>query len=504
MNRISRTMRWRLSASGACLSALLAVAVCSTIAGTVRAQSLQDFAAAVELGVDGRHALYEASVPRAVYEGVVRSDLGDVRVFNGVNEVVPHAFRPRVVTQPTPVETVKLTPFVLSAPASMSGDGFNARIERDGDRFRFEINDKPAVAAERVVGYVLDTSAIEPAIRALRLDIGAMTGSVASSVRIEASDDLRSWNTVASGAPIVKLEAAGQQLRQDRIEFAPRKAKYWRISWTGDRRALNIAGVDAELATGAVEPAREWKEIVAAPAGKPGEYSFESGGRFPADRLRFDLPQANTVAVVEVLVRNQSSDPWRPIANATVYRLIQDGTEVTSPPVAVPASSERHWLVRVDQRGGGIGQGALGVSIGWIPHRIVFVARGATPFQLAFGSARAAPSSYRLDTLMPDLVGGQGADAGKTLQPGRAQVQGQPSPASIAGAAVQGTVRTISGDAARAPSTPVKLWALWASIIGGVAVLAWMAWRLSRQLARSAAPPGTASSANSPDSTKEQ
>lgn len=448
------------------------------VAGIAGAQTLQDFAASVELTVDGKQALYELAVPGALYEGVVRADLGDVRVFNGTNEIVPHAFRPRAPTQPTPADAIQLTPFVLTAPAGVATEGFNARIERDGNRFRFEVTDRPATATERVVGYVLDTSQIERPIRAMRIDIGAMPGNVASSIRVESSDDLRSWRTVVSGAPIVRLEAAGQQLRQDRIEFSPLKAKYWRLSWTGERRALEVSAVEAELSTGPIEPAREWKEFVAAPTGKPGEYVFDTRGRFPADRLRFALPQSNTVAVVEILTRSRSSDSWRFVTTATIYRLMQDGTEVTSAPVPVPLTADGQWLVRVDQRGGGIGLGALSASIGWVPHRLVFVARGGTPFQLAFGSARAEPSSYRIDTLIP------GYRSDQALEPGKAQAQG-PAMQPVASATVQGTVRTISGDAARAPSTPTRLWALWASIIGGVLVLGLMAWKLSRQLAAS-------------------
>lgn len=471
------TARSVLSRSRAAVAALLLF----NVAPQVHGQVLQDFASAVELGVDGRQALYEVAVPNALYQGVVRADLGDVRVFNGASEVVPHAFRPRMTGQPAPIEHSTLTPFVLSAPAGVATEGFNARIERDGDRFRFEIADRPSAASERTVGYVLDTSGMAQPIRALRLDIGAMTGNVASSVRVEVSDDLQTWRPVVTGAPIVRLEAAGQQLRQDRIEFAPRRAKYWRISWGGDRRALTIASVEAEFASGPVEPAREWTEMAASP-GKAGEYLFDAGGRFPVDRLQFKLPQANTVAVIEILTRNQASDPWRSTAAATIYRLTQDGTEVSSSPVSIPLTTDRHWLVRVDQRGGGIGQGSLSASIGWVPHRLVFVARGSPPFQLAFGSAQAAPSSYRVDTLIP------GYRADQAIEPGKAQVQGHPSGQAIAIAAVQGPVRTVAGDAARAPSTPVKLWGLWTSIIAGVAVLAWMAWRLSRQLSSSASP----------------
>jgi hypothetical protein len=458
------------------------------------AQALREFSAGVSLATDGQQPLYELAVPRVVYEGVVRADLGDIRVFNGAEEIVPHAFRARLESKRREPTVVALPAFPLHGAEMQRGDGIQARVERDGDKFRFEMTQQVPGKAERILGYVLDTSALEVPIRALRFDASQWPATTATSVRIESSDDLRSWGIVARDAPIFKLEAAGQQLRQDRVELGPRKAKYWRITWLGQRRALEIGTVTAELAEGPIEPAREWKELaVQAANAKPGEYLFDLGGQFPIDRVRLALPDANTVAVVELLTRARAADPWRSIARASAYRLTQDGTEVTSSPIAVPATTDRHLLIRVDQRGGGLGQGVLAASIGWVPHRLVFVARGNGPFQLAFGHAHAAPSGYQVETLIPGFNTEQERETAKTNA-------GTPVArvSSVGPATVAGPVRAIAGEAAKQPSTPIKLWALWASIIGGVAVLAWMAWRLSRQMSAPSAASASESESKKP------
>lgn len=59
------------------------------------AERPEDFAYGSLLEADGSEALYEITLPAAVYRGVARPDLGDVRVFNSAGEVVPHAWRPR-------------------------------------------------------------------------------------------------------------------------------------------------------------------------------------------------------------------------------------------------------------------------------------------------------------------------------------------------------------------------------------------------------------------------
>ncbi|HEX2933303.1 MAG TPA: DUF3999 family protein, partial [Candidatus Binatia bacterium] len=57
-----------------------------------------DFAYGMTIHADGQEALYEIDIPPAVYRGVSRSDLGDIRIFNGQGEVVPHALKPRTAT----------------------------------------------------------------------------------------------------------------------------------------------------------------------------------------------------------------------------------------------------------------------------------------------------------------------------------------------------------------------------------------------------------------------
>ena len=60
----------------------------------VAAEHPQDFAYGVPIQIDGQEALYEVDIPSALYRGVMRRDLGDVRVFNAQGELVPFAIEP--------------------------------------------------------------------------------------------------------------------------------------------------------------------------------------------------------------------------------------------------------------------------------------------------------------------------------------------------------------------------------------------------------------------------
>src|SRR6266511_311814 len=68
---------------------------------------------------------------------------------------------------------------------------------------------------------------------------------------------------------------------------------------------------------------------------KTGDSAFATQGVFPADRVRFELPQANTVVQIPLFSRARSDAPWRPVTRETAYRLRRDSTEVSSPDLSV-------------------------------------------------------------------------------------------------------------------------------------------------------------------------
>jgi uncharacterized protein DUF3999 len=116
------------------------------------------------------------------------------------------------------------------------------------------------------------------------------------------------------------------------------------------------------------------------------------------------------VASTEILSRSKPGDPWRRVTTATVDRLTRQDDELTSADTVVGDDTDRYWLVKVDQRGGGIGNGPLVMNAGWVPHRVVFAARGAGPFQLAYGRRDTEPTAIPIATLVPGDRGEAEAD----------------------------------------------------------------------------------------------
>jgi hypothetical protein len=194
---------------------------------------------------------------------------------------------------------------------------------------------------------------------------------------------------------------------------------------------------------------------------KPGEYLYDLGGQFPVERVRFALPQQNTIARVEVLSRADPARDWQLVTNGVIYRLVQQGHPVSSPDLAVATNTNRYWLVRVDQKGGGLGSGLPRLGAGWVPQKLVFAARGRAPFQIAYGSSKVQPAAYPIETLVP----GWRRDQPQKL----AHADSLPE-------------RLLGGATALHRSMNYRIFGLWGALVLGVLLLGWMAWRLSTQM----------------------
>lgn len=451
----------------------------TSVSGAFAAEKPTDFAYGIALDANGKDALYDVTLPPSVYQGVTQRDLTDVRVFNGAGEVVPHAWRPRRTEKAEAGAMVPLTLFPLKAAVGADLDALSIRVNRSaGGAVSIDVNSGGAApaAARQVVAYLVDLSKQERALRAIDLEWKAGDG-FAGKLRVDASDDLSNWRSLVSDAPLLNLEVGGQRLQQKRVELPQRKAKYLRLAWVHDAAATahpEITVATAELAEKFTEAPREWLPVKAEKGAKEGEYVFDFKGFYPADRVKLALPDSNTIAQLEVLVRDAADQPWRGAARGVAYRLNQAGGEVFSPDIALGATASRWWMVRVDQRGGGIGSGLPTLSAGWVPHQLVFAARGAPPFTLAYGNQAAKPGALAIESVIP----GYRDDAAATIR--AAKASGNVT-VNVQAASAQ-TQKELGGAARLEKQIDWKRWLLWGALGLGVLVLGGMAWRLMGQL----------------------
>ena len=451
-------------------------ALAAVVAAGVFAQTPADFAYRRPLATMGNAPFFRVELPAAVYEGALRPDLGDLRVFDGSGAAVPLAFLARPGASREPVAAAALPVFPLRVETARSDLGdVTLRVRRDasGTSVDLATRDGATVAGERLAGYLVDATEAKAPLAALVLALpeGA---NLRTRVRVEGSDDLVAWRLLAQPTPVLALVYGGRRIARDRVELNGTPAKYLRVTFEPGEPAPELAAIRGEFADRLVDAPRQWRTAEGAPEKDvPGSYTFDLGGQFPIDRLRLELPEINTVAPASVFARATPQAPWREVATTVFYRLHQDGGDLVSPPLALGNAPLRYWKVAVDPKAGGLGRGVPKLVAGWTPASLVFVARGGGPFELAYGSAQALPVALPLETLVP------GFDARTT-------------PATF-GVATPGDSQSPPAMAALEKPLDVKRWLLWGALVLATLVLGGMAYALMRQM-KPATPPSPAPS----------
>lgn len=420
-----------------------------------------EFAHRIPIEIKETGSVYRAPFTAQVYQGLTRADLRDLRVYNGDGQIVPHGIR-RSSAEPEK-RWMELPVFPIPVATGGASGDVSMFVATGPNGSVVALKTARAHPAERWT-YIVDASRSQDPLAAVELGwedaeperhfVGVLT--------IEASDDLRTWRTIGQGT-MASLQREGQVLTQRHIAVSPQRAKYLRLGWAEPQPAVTINRVKAEFRANP-EPQRDWMALAGSGDAKNGEYDYVLTGKMPVDRARISLP-TNSVARVTVWSRNRSGDPWVLHGQKTIFAILAGERELKDNEIPLRAiSSDHYWRLRFDGQANGLG-GTPSLELGWIPHELVFVARGSAPFTLAFGSQRVTPvGNYGIDELLHR----------SSAATERLEVR----------SAVLGTADTAPGDRIRAHGWPVewRQWLLWGVLLAGVGGLAWLAVRIGRQL----------------------
>jgi len=432
-----------------------------------------DFNYSAPISAEAGASHYRFALTAEAYRGATRRDLGDVRIFNAAGEPVPYAFAPRELPRPrATVQRVRIFPLYGDEDKGLQGTTVRVARSARGSVLGVSVTDRPAASRRRLLGYLLDPGETKMPKDVLVLDWDTAEG-FSGHAQVEGTDDFKQWHSVATSAPILALQHEGASLERSRVELGGTRARYLRLALNGVPRSFTLKEVRLELRPETPQPLRAWLTLGGVAGKASGEWLFDSGGHFPVDRVRLQLPEPNTVAQVQLLTRERVDERWRPAASGIAYRLAGDAGDVVSPELHASSNGERYWMLRVDQKGGGLGTGEVRLEIGWLPHELVFAARGAPPFTLAYGNDKVKPGAAPLAMVLPQRPDGTTPSA----------------PAAVVGASAARADTSFAAQPLRfvrelTERRDVRQWLLWSALIAGVLLLGWMAVRLLRDMGK--------------------
>lgn len=413
--------------------------------------------------------LQRVKLPLAVLQASRTPALGDLRVFNANGESLPLALMPMHDEQAAREATLPLFTWPAGSAVATTAAQVQVRVNAQGAVLRIDgAPARPAAVPGRHWLVDLGEPRQGERLDALLLDWDPAPEGLTRRLRVEGSGDLAEWQPLGQ-AVLVDLPGGAQpRVLRNRwsAEGAPRPPRYLRIG-VDDRLPLRMVRARWVTAQG---PALDSSTLPFARSSDADVTAWEVDLKAPLAlrRLQLALPQPNSIVLVAVEQRANAEQPWRAVAHATVYRLTQGGQALQSPPIELGAQAARHWRLRLEPGSPSLAASSLAVELQWPVVGVAFLARAPGPLKLAIGRERAAAQALPIGTLVPGWKPGV-----ETTLPEAAL--GEPTPQEPS---EPGWWDRLLG----AQAADRRRWGLWLVLAGAVALLAWLARGLWKDL----------------------
>ena len=325
---------------------------------------------------------------------------------------------------------------------------------------------------KEITGYLLDLSNVKREVSELFFSWQKDVDSSVFTVNILESNDLERWTPVVHRATLADLQFEGQQVQRRTVILPKRPLKYLKLTWQESSRPLNLTEVTGISKVLEARKKYHWVSLNNGTTHQSDSQmmvDFTTDYRLPTSSLQIHFPQPNSVALLSVQSRPDAEQMWRTRCEQVFHDLSFNGTAIRNEPCTFPPTADSLWRVVVIQDGAGLqsDKGTLTLQLGWQPNELFFIGRGSPPYLLAFGSGKLAQQ-------------GENPGTGMLLH----SIQEDPSRQAVSKAGIGKKIQLSGVLALQDPAlpTPWKKWLLWAVLVLGVGLLAFMARSLIKEM----------------------
>ncbi len=433
-------------------AALLTLAAC-TAEEAPEPKKPDEFAQVLAVAPKAGNKLGRVVLPAAAVAEIVRRDLGDVRIYDAQGRTLSLALAYDRSGDSSLLKSHDLPAISLV----QSSDGTAAPVTAQpqaAEPTADAATSDAASAAEGTSGVLIDTRKLSLPVVGIEL-AAELPQEVPVIFTLESAADLKTWEPLATKV-LLRPGSDPEVLGQPRIALpaVSLKDRYVRISWEA---GPDIAVTGAKVLE-AVErqPARVDLETSGATLSNPHELRFAPQISVPIAAVKLELTGSDGIVPVQLFGRDDPSEPWGLLANAT----LKQGEGPVS--LELSGTTLREYRIVADARSAGFSKVPL-VSLAVDPITIFAAFNGEGPFNLAVGNANAKPAWF------------DPTDLGKPSDLLRAW-------------RLQAEVES-AGDAPvikLAPAAPERAFdaqsvALWVAAVLGALILGFAAWRFTRR-----------------------
>lgn len=374
------------------------------------AQVPMDFNKGFFLELEPLSPLQRFELTYEIYEAGFREDLGDLRIFNANNQVMPMHLRTISQTEMEKENKKKTTSFVLPVfPLEYS--------DRDGKQihdYRLMVNTSEngtVVSVERTGEnlpqknnpLLIDATRSNEAMNGLSFELKVPMSSLLT-LSIYGSDDLSSWQLVGVGT-LARMEHENGQILKDTIPVYGKKWKYYRIQGEGD---FSVVGEIKGIFGSPIFPKKEtlwrWHTLQGKEVAR-GTYEYRIPNGLPASML--DLASDENAIIGLTVMVPAGENSWRAIGKNSFYRMNIDNRQIKNDPFFLPGAI-KHFRVIIKGT-------PVPLRVGWNPQEIIFMPQDMPPFMLAVGNPAIPPENI-LGPMLGHMAGMKMGEAtiGKT------------------------------------------------------------------------------------------
>jgi hypothetical protein len=447
---------------------IAALAACTLPVMAQDAPVPADFSWRARLEVPAGANVARLPLPADALARLQSSDARDVRVFNAAGQAVGYAITrpaaPAVEAQQT--RNFGAYPLFATAPGGKPAKGsVQVKVnDASGQQVWVQLGGDAAVAqksaSQPLNAAIFTTKDEKQTITAITVH-GEVPANTPIEMTLSASPDLAQWTGVPLRGRLFRFDgdAAPRNMTLPLGEPLRLEGRYLRLEWHG-QAGVKVTGITGTLASAGAPADRVRAKLAAPTQAGPGALEWQLPFATPVAALAVSPRNANTIAPVRLLGRNDAAQPWLQIGQGVVYKV---GDNV-NPPLPLNGASVRSLRLETTQ-GAPLDAGALDVSAEFLPVQVAFLVSGEGPFELAVGRARTAAAAIGPDMLV--AASGKKADElplAKVIEV---------LPAGTGSGSVLD--KFIPGEKGRSA-------VLWGVLLAGVLLLGAVAWTLLRQL----------------------
>ena len=433
--------------------------------------SLEDFAHSAEL-TTATTSLREVDLPLSVYEKMQRKDYGDLRVFSKNGQIVPYQLSSAEIVNSEQQQSLVFYPFTKSQAA----DNGNIKVfihqrQQSGAQGSGEQSIKQSIKIAQKWGgdfnnkqrskeyqYIIENPQTKTSLCKLQLDWTQAKPSMVLPLKLESSNNLQNWTGLSRTQSVSKLNYAGSKLIQNEIGFSCTSQKYLRLTWLKPELQVHLKKIQG-IYTNNGKAQTQWKSFGKPSYDKDGNWLFESDVVAGISKMEFVAPQDGLLYKGSLYSRNNENDQWRFTHDVSQYRLNIGDTQLQSSAISIHTNKNRYWKVELDSEGQFTDEQLPEIRAGWTPRKLLFLAQGKGPFQIAFGNPNIKPSEQND---LNDLI--------KTIRDSGSIVD------NVKLGEIENSGKSFS------PETPWKLILFWIVLLLGTLLMAYMAFKLFKQM----------------------